>query len=119
MALLGRAGPSLDDDAIEEVAAGVRDLGVATAIVKLGARGVAIADRAGVRRLAGTPVPVVDTTAAGDTFNGALAVALAEGHAIDAATGFANAAAALSVTRTGAQASIPGRDELERFRRSS
>jgi len=115
MALVGRPGATLADDAIEGVAAGVRSLGVETAIVKLGARGVAIADRAGVRRLTGIAVSVVDTTAAGDTFNGALAVALADGQRIDRAAAFANAAAALSVTRAGAQASMPSREDVERL----
>jgi ribokinase len=58
-------------------------------------------------------VDVVDATAAGDTFNGALAVALAEGKTVGEAIAFANAAASLSVTRFGAQASIPTRAEVE------
>ena len=55
---------------------------------------------------------MVDATAAGDTFNGALAVALAEGRSVGDAIAFANSAAALSVTRFGAQASIPTRVEV-------
>ena len=58
---------------------------------------------------------VVDTTAAGDTFNGAVAVYLAEGKDISEAIVFANAAATLSVSRKGAQESIPSRDETEKF----
>ena len=58
-------------------------------------------------------VDAVDTTAAGDTFNGALAVALAEGRSVGDAIVFANTAAALSVTRFGAQASIPSRAEVD------
>ena len=61
------------------------------------------------------PVVVQDTTAAGDTFNGALAVALAEGLDLRQALRFANAAGAISVTRMGAQASIPGRSEVDSF----
>jgi sugar/nucleoside kinase (ribokinase family) len=61
----------------------------------------------------GFNVEAVDTTAAGDTFNGALAVALAEGMPLLDAVRFANAAAAISVTRMGAQLSAPGRDEIE------
>ena len=57
----------------------------------------------------------VDTTAAGDTFNGALAVALAEGMPMHDAVRFANAAGALSVTRMGAQPSVPSRDEIEKL----
>ena len=56
---------------------------------------------------------VRDTTAAGDTFNAALAVALAEGKAMEQALPFANAAAAISVTRLGAQPSAPERKEIE------
>ncbi len=64
----------------------------------------------------GIPVSAVDTTAAGDVWNGAFATALAEGRSEDEAGGFANAAAALSVTRRGAQPGMPTRDEVEAFR---
>jgi ribokinase len=60
-------------------------------------------------------VAAVDTTAAGDAFNGALAVALAEGRALLPALRFANTAAAIACTRRGAQASLPRRDEVERL----
>jgi ribokinase len=60
-------------------------------------------------------VEVRDTTAAGDTFNAALAVALAEGQPTERALRFANAAAAISVTRLGAQASAPTRAEVDHF----
>jgi sugar/nucleoside kinase (ribokinase family) len=60
-------------------------------------------------------VPVVDTTAAGDIFNGALAVALCLNQQLPDAVAFANHAAALSATKRGAQTSIPSRAELERF----
>jgi ribokinase len=63
----------------------------------------------------GFQVKPVDTTAAGDTFNGALAVALAEGQPLIDAVRFANAAAAISVTRIGAQPSIPTRIEIDRL----
>ncbi len=81
-------------------------------MVTLGAHGVAYVDA--TRRLL-MPAPIaqaVDTTAAGDTFVGALAAALAEGAAPDAAIAFGQAAAAVSVTRLGAQPSIPFRSEL-------
>jgi ribokinase len=58
------------------------------------------------------PVRSVDSTAAGDVFNGALAVALAEGRALRDAARFACAAAALSVKRRGAQPSAPEREEI-------
>jgi ribokinase len=63
----------------------------------------------------GYRVTAADTTAAGDVFNGALAVALAEGRPMVMAAQFANAAAALSVTRAGAQSSIATRNELNEF----
>jgi ribokinase len=67
------------------------------------------------RRIPGFRVRAVDATAAGDIFNGALAVALAEGRGLAEAVRFANAAAALSVTRSGAQPSAPTRSEIERL----
>jgi ribokinase len=60
----------------------------------------------------GIKITPVDTTAAGDVFNGALAVALAEGQEIKDAVLFANKAASISVTRMGAQASAPYRNEI-------
>ena len=68
-----------------------------------------------VKIIDGFKVDAVDTTAAGDTFNGALAVGLAEGQAIEDAIQFANAAAALSVTKLGAQPSAHSRDEIDSF----
>ncbi|MEK4184910.1 ribokinase [Bacillus sp. FSL K6-1145] len=62
----------------------------------------------------GYPVKAVDTTGAGDTFNGALAVALAEGKSLYDALAFANLAASISVTTFGAQGGMPTREELER-----
>ncbi|MDR6748195.1 ribokinase [Bacillus pumilus] len=62
----------------------------------------------------GYPVKAVDTTGAGDTFNGALAVALAEGKSLYDALAFANLAASISVTKFGAQGGMPTREELER-----
>jgi ribokinase len=63
----------------------------------------------------GFKVRAVDTTAAGDVFNGALAVALGEGRPLPDAVRFANAAAAISVTRLGAQLSAPTRRQIERL----
>lgn len=62
----------------------------------------------------GYPVKAVDTTGAGDTFNGALAVALTEGKSLYDALAFANLAASISVTKFGAQGGMPTREELER-----
>lgn len=92
--------------------------GVETVIVTLGARGALLATRDGHQLVPGFKVKAVDTTAAGDVFNGALAVALAEGRPLPDAVRFANAAAALSVTRLGAQPSAPTRWEIERLLRA-
>jgi ribokinase len=64
-------------------------------------------------------VKAVDTTAAGDVFNGALAVSLAENKPLFDAVRFANAAAALSVTKLGAQPSAPNREEIDRLLKSN
>lgn len=93
--------------------------GVETVIITLGARGAFVASGDLRQRVAGFKVKAVDTTAAGDIFNGALAVALAEKKTILEAVRFANAAAALSVTRIGAQPSAPTRKEIERLARSA
>ena len=93
----------------------LHNLGVSDVLITLGARGV-FASGVGFSELVpGFAVEAVDTTAAGDVFNGALAVSLVEGQALREAVQFANAAAALSVMRVGAQASAPRRDEIEAF----
>lgn len=90
-------------------------LGPRSVLMKLGALGCLWWDGMDERRATPPRVNPVDTTAAGDVFNGALAVALAEGRTPDQALRFANAAAAISVTRLGAQSSIPARPEVERY----
>lgn len=90
----------------------LRQLGARDCIVTLGAAGcLVVADR--LEHIAGLQVTAVDTTAAGDAFNGVLAVALAEGRSLPDAARWANRAAAFSVTRQGAQPSLPTRDEIE------
>jgi ribokinase len=89
--------------------------GVKTVILTLGSRGAFLAGAGRKQVVRGFKVKAVDTTAAGDIFNGALAVALAEEKELPAAVRFANAAAAISVTRRGAQPSAPTRTEIERF----
>jgi len=90
--------------------------GVGMVLVKLGAEGVLIASAEGMEHLPGHAVATVDTTAAGDCLAGALAAALVAGRSPRDAVAFANAAAALSTTRQGAQTSMPTLDEIERFR---
>ncbi len=89
--------------------------GVKTVIITLGARGSFVATATSTQLVPGFKVKPVDTTAAGDTFNGALAVALAEGMPMADAVRFANAAGAVSVTRMGAQPSAPKRKDIEKL----
>lgn len=89
--------------------------GVPVVVLTMGGRGVLVASHAGRERIAAFAVDAIDTTAAGDVFSGTLAAALAAGHALGAAVRRACAAAALSVTRVGAQPSVPTRAEVERF----
>lgn len=89
--------------------------GIETALITLGPRGVLVATASSREIVPGFKVEAVDTTGAGDVFNGALAVALAENRPLLDAVLFANAAAALSVTRLGAQPSAPRREEIEAF----
>lgn len=113
--LLGRAPGRLTFEEAPEVAAALLAMGPRAVILKLGELGCYYADAERSLASPGFAVEARDTTAAGDTFNGALAVALAEGMALERALEFANAAAALSVTRLGAQASIPTRAEVNAF----
>ena len=99
----------------EEAGERLRALGSTHVILKLGSLGVFLAGPHGCGPSPGFRVTPIDSTAAGDTFNGALAVALSEGKSLEEAARFANAAAALSVTRSGAQSSIPSRAEAEAF----
>ncbi|MBS1500478.1 MAG: ribokinase [Bacteroidetes bacterium] len=91
----------------------IRESGVETVVITLGAKG-ALISTADMEELIPAPVvQAVDTTAAGDVFNGALAVALAEGRSLIDAVSFGCKAAAISVTRLGAQAAAPYRHEVE------
>ena len=84
-------------------------------LVKLGARGVRLVEPEEAWHWSAFNVKAVDTTAAGDAFNGALAVALAEKQTVETALTFASAAAAISVTRAGAQPAMPTREEVDRL----
>ena len=99
-----------------DAAAVLRRRGARSVLVTLGERGVLACGEGPPLHVAAVHVDAVDTTAAGDSFNAALAVALVEGKALAAAVGFACAAAAITCTRWGAQASLPTRDEVERLR---
>jgi ribokinase len=113
-------GINVRSDASAVRAAGkLRARGVQTVIVTLGARGALLASDETTCVVPGFNVPAVDTTGAGDIFNGALAVALGEAQPLAQAVRFANAAAALSVTRRGAQLSAPTRRQIDRLLRQS
>jgi len=106
-----------DERSAGRAAARLRNQGVEVVVITLGAGGAFVSGGAADGVVPGFRVKAVDTTAAGDVFNGALAVALGEGQPLVDAVRFANAAAALSVTKVGAQPSAPHRGEIERFLR--
>ena len=99
-------------------AEGLLARGARHVVVTLGAQGALACDGAEVGHFPAFPVTAVDTTAAGDAFNGALAVGLAAGGRLDQAIPLASATAALTCTRRGAQDSLPERAAVERFLRS-
>jgi ribokinase len=111
--LLGRGAVTVSLEDAPAMAQALLRLGSGTVVLKLGENGAMVADREGLQHVPTPRVTAVDATAAGDTFNGALAVALSEGRTLREAVVFANAAAALSVTRLGAQSSIPRRAEVD------
>lgn len=105
-----------------QAAADLLRSGPGSVIITLGSQGALIAQAApgapAYTRATAFSVKAVDTTAAGDGFVGGLAVALGEGRSLPAAAHFASAAAAISVTRIGAQPSLPTRAEVEEFLRA-
>jgi ribokinase len=114
--LLGRAERNLSQSELEDAATSLLQRGCKNVILKLGARGCYLALADGTRRaVPAHKVTAVDTTAAGDAFNGAFAVAILSGEDAVNSAEWACAVAALSVTRHGAQPSMPTPSELERF----
>ncbi|MDT3611001.1 ribokinase [Cronobacter sakazakii] len=104
-----------DDESAAQAAAVLHQKGIETVIITLGSRGVWLSVNGEGQRVPGFRVKAVDTIAAGDTFNGALMTALLEGTPMLEAIRFAHAAAAIAVTRPGAQPSVPWRDEIDSF----
>lgn len=111
----GDVSPPLPTDYLDRLAQRLIERGARAVIVKRGERGARLVTPDRTLDVPAPAVDAVDTTAAGDAFNGALAVALAEGASLDAAIPFACTAASLSVTRPGAVPSMPTREEVEAF----
>lgn len=102
-----------DETSAKQAANFLRGKGIETVVITMGAMGAFVFHQNKYSMIPGHKVKVVDTTAAGDVFNGALVVALSEGQTMEDAVAFACKASAISVTRLGAQASAPAREEVE------
>lgn len=106
----------VDLSTAEQAAMKLHAMGVPNIVITLGPKGAYVHTDSLAKMIPAPPVTAVDTTAAGDCFNGAVAVALSEGQELDAAVSFACKAASISVTRMGAQSSIPFRKEVNEIR---
>jgi ribokinase len=116
-ALTGKRVTTLDDAAA--AAEALLDRGARNAVITLGAQGALVKNARMAQHVAAFDAgPVIETTGAGDAFNGGLAVALAEGLDVIAATQFACAAAGISVTRHGTAMAMPRREEVDALLRS-
>jgi ribokinase len=102
-------------DSAKEAAKIIKHRGVETVIITLGVEGALVLSDGNFTEVPAFPVNAVDTTGAGDIFNGALAVAISEGRDLFAATEFACKASAICVSRLGAQSSAPNKSEVDSF----
>ena len=102
-----------DEDTAMQAINTIQKMGVKNIIITVGSKGAIAKMDKKLITVPAFKVKAIDTTAAGDTFCGALSVALSEGKDIEAAIRFGNKASSISVTRKGAQLSIPHRHELE------
>jgi ribokinase len=110
--LAGQDPSSVQTDSLRQLAS---ILGIPNLVVTLGSKGACIIQNGQTNYVSPYVITPVDTTASGDAFNGALAVALARDESFPQAVRFANAAGAITATRLGAQPSLPTREELDRF----
>jgi ribokinase len=117
LALLAGSATSTEEDQRSACRA-LLDTGVGAVVLTRGRQGALIVDGTGARGVPAFPVKAVDTVGAGDCFSACLAAGIAERFELDTAARFAAAGAALSVTREGAQPSMPARAEIEKFLRN-
>jgi ribokinase len=115
MALAGMASDGSKEPDWKLCADRLIGMGATAVVITLGSQGCLARTANGIWSFAAPRVEAVDTVGAGDAFNGALAVALAEGRALHEAAAWANAAAALAVTQPGAQSALPVREAIDRL----
>ncbi|MEO0540263.1 MAG: ribokinase [Cyanobacteria bacterium P01_A01_bin.105] len=108
-------GFPINDGSADRAIERLRQRGVDVVILTLGHQGVRVGTQTGIVTVPAFPVQAVDTVAAGDAFNGGLAVALSEGQPLSTAATWASAVAALAVTQPGAQSSLPDRKTVMDF----
>ena len=104
-------------ESAQRAAKAIYDMGPRNVIITLGSEGSLIYDGAMFMRVEALKVEAVDTTAAGDTYNGVLASVIAEGKSLIEAAGEASLAGAISVTRMGAQPAAPTREEINAMKK--
>ena len=105
----------VDEASAEKAAQALVSLGVERVVITMGSEGAYLYEDGKGILIQACKVSAVDTTAAGDVYNGALCAALAEGQSLQDALKFATKASAISVTRVGAQPSVPTREEVDNF----